>query len=144
MASSAERRGGALRAGDEALHALDEQLRVVRLGNKGVRVALEGADHVVRIGQRGQKDDRHVGEVRVTADGPAEFVAVHFRHDDVRDDQLRARFPSDGQGLPSVPCAQDLGPPLLDRPLEQSQADGIVIDDEDFHEGFSSISAVSA
>jgi len=71
----------------------------------GLRMKLSArqAPHdFLRMGKRGHQDHRHVFQVLVRLDCPAQRVAVHLRHHDVADDESRLVLARDRQRLDAV------------------------------------------
>src|SRR5450830_16928 len=60
---------------------------VIRFADEIVRAALQPANHVLRIRERGHQDDRYILQLFIGFDRLAQFVAIHLRHHDVTDDQ---------------------------------------------------------
>ena len=69
-------------------HARGERRMVDRLGQVLVAAGLEPGDHVLRVGHRGDHDDRRERERGVGAQPPADLDAVELGHHDVEQDQV--------------------------------------------------------
>ena len=65
----------------------EQVLFVVRLGDEIIRPALQAVKDILGVGQRSEQNHRNVlpdfGRFYLSA----QFVTVHFRHDDVADDE---------------------------------------------------------
>ena len=86
----------------EVVHPGQKMILVVRLGQVEIRAGLQPPDNILRVGQRGQQDDRHILQRRVVFDRAAQLVAVHLRHHHVADHDGRLSLPGCGQSLPAV------------------------------------------
>jgi hypothetical protein len=103
---------------EDAAQPRDELVHVVGLAEEVVGAGGQSVDDVERVRQRGQQDDRKVG-IGVL-DLPAQLVAVHAGHDDVRQHQVHRTVGKPLQGPPPVlglndvkPCAVQAGTQAL-------------------------------
>src|SRR5207237_9288484 len=83
-------------------------------------LALDGCD--------GAEDDD--GDVEVALDAAAEFEAIHFRHHQVDDDQMRDALVQLAQCFGATPGGHDLIARVLEDPLEYLARHGIIVDDQ--------------
>ena len=81
------------------------------LDDEVVRAALEAADPILLLGERGQEDDAHVGvAVAAVADAAAELEAGAVRQADVEQQRVGPEAPQRHRGLTQRP---DRGHPVL-------------------------------
>ena len=106
---------------------------VIRLEDEVIGPALQSADHVLGIGHRGDEDDRDVAKVGVRLDAAGKFVAVHFRHDHVADDECRLELWRHFQRQAAVGGNADFVPLLFENVLQPLGLGGAVFRDQDFH-----------
>src|SRR5262249_24300783 len=79
------------RAAAEMLaHHLEQVLHPERLGQVVVRSALETALALVPVRARSKKNERNRRRTRIIPQRGEHFVAVHLRHPDIADDEIRA------------------------------------------------------
>ncbi len=110
---------------EDELYAVHELVGVVGLEDEVVGPALQPADDIVRIGQRGDEHHRHVAQAGIGLDAAAQLVAVHLRHDHVADDERRFGSLRCFESEPSVRGDRDLvALPLQDvlQPLRLGRA----------------------
>jgi hypothetical protein len=105
-----------------------ELVEVTRLPEASVKLGRL----LVLLVETSQSDDRKRVSLRVLADPPREFDAVHLRHRDVRDDGIEPRRRLDvSQTVASTPCEQYLSAARLEEGREDLDRIVVVIDDED-------------
>ena len=118
-------RGGGLflaleRCGQEGLHAAEEVVGLIGLGDIVVGPGIESADDVDRIGEGGEQDEGHRPQRRIGLHRLAEVVASGHRHLDIRDDDVRSPLPGHLQSRLAVLRPADgmagIGEPLLQNP----------------------------
>jgi hypothetical protein len=80
--------GAAGLAGEEVLHAAEQDLPFNGLADEVVGAALEAAHDVRWFAEHGDQDDRHVAARRVVLDCAAQLEAGQPRQKDVGDDQV--------------------------------------------------------
>ena len=116
------------------LHALDEEALRKRLPDEIVGAHLEAEQFVDLLVLRGQEDHRQIGFL---AQAAQQFHAVHARHLDVEDGEIRRGMlqPVEGRG----PVRVGLDPVALgfERDGNRGQDVAIVVDESDrWHEHF--------
>jgi hypothetical protein len=119
--------------GQDLRDQAQQRLPLDRLDDVSVRAQFLRAAAIEFVGFRRTHDDLDRGEIRPAADFPAEFEAVHFRHDDVADDAIGPidrdfpqRLHAGGVGLHAVPA-------FLEHRLHEFEDDGIVVYDQELH-----------
>ena len=118
--------------GERGLHLAQDFVVVRRLD--------EHARHAVRLRQGlrvlaaevgGIEHHRRLGGARVGAQVAGELVAIHHRHQDVGDHQLRVRFPRPRQRFPAVGGADDVMPSELEERRQRLAIRAVIVRDED-------------
>jgi hypothetical protein len=112
--------------------ASGQLLRHDRLGHVVVGTRLEPGDHVVRVGLRGDHDDRHDA---LGAQGTAHVEARHVRESQIEQHQIgRSAAELDEAGLTAGRLANVVA--LVLERHRQRQSDSVVVFDEQqrFHE----------
>ncbi|MNR07380.1 hypothetical protein D3C85_1234960 [compost metagenome] len=98
------------------MHAGEDDRRADRLGDVVHRAEVEALLLVGLLGLGGEKHHRDVRRGRIGLEQPADFVAIHLRHHDVEQDQVRLRAAGgDTQGLGAI--AGDLDPVAAEQQL---------------------------
>ena len=123
---------------DEAAHAGEQREIVDRLGQEIVGAGIEPGDAVARLVERGDHDDRDMGDLGIGLDAAADFETVHAGHHHVQQHDV-GQFRGDaGQRLLAAARRQDFE--IFGRQLRFQQLDvgEDVVDDQDpcGHEGY--------
>jgi len=87
---------------EDECYTVQQLARVVGFEDKIVRPALQPADDVMGIGESGDQNHRNITQACIRFDLSAQFVAVHFRHEHIADDERRPVKPCSLQGEFSV------------------------------------------
>ncbi|MNE60992.1 hypothetical protein D3C80_1561750 [compost metagenome] len=89
----------------QAVHGADlgtKDHRTVGLGHEVVTTGLQAAHQGLFLVERGKKDDRYQGLAGQCLDLPRSFETVHDRHQGIEQNQLRALFGKQLNGLLAV------------------------------------------
>jgi hypothetical protein len=108
-----------------------QQLGLVEgLGHEVVGAGLDGQDPLL-VAAGGDHDHGQERGGRVLAQPAADLVAVHLRHDDVEQDQVRAALGGQGQRLRARPGAEHPVAAGAEHGVEQADVGRQVVDGED-------------
>ena len=102
-----------------------------RLADEVVGAELEAAQAILVGGAGRQEDEGHEGEVRVAADVLHQRPAVHLRHRDVGDDQVRRAVQRRREPLGAVRRGRHREAGVRERLLDADEGRGVVVDRED-------------
>ena len=131
---------------DEAAHAGKQREIVDRLGQEIVGARIESDDPVARLVQRGDHDDRDMGDLGVGLDAAADFKTVHAGHHHVQQHDIGQFRGNAGQRLLAAARRQDFE--IFGRQLRFQQLDvgEDIVDDQNpcGHEGLSCASTEEA
>jgi peptide/nickel transport system substrate-binding protein len=122
----------------EKAKQLDEQepdtaehvLRVVGLEDETVGTALECADDILRVRQKGHENHRDVGEERVVLERRTQLVAIHLRHHRVTDHEPGFVLPGQLQSHPPIDGTRHLEAFRLQDARQVLELRGAVLGDE--------------
>ena len=95
------------------------------------RAELEAPHLLARLRQRREEDDRAVARVRVSLEPGARLEAVHARHHDVEQHQVRHRAGRNREGVAAAAGGEQPVAPPLERLIEDLQIRGVVVDQQD-------------
>ena len=115
---------------EHELHAVHQVMLVIRLEDEVVRATLQSPNHIARIGEGGDEDDRHVVEADVGLEATAQLVPVHLWHDHVADHQVRLVPLCGVERQMPVGGVRDLVALLLEDVLELLRLRGTVFHDQ--------------
>ena len=113
-----------------------QRLALDRLDDVAVGAEFLGAAAVEIVGFRRAHDDLDRRQFRSAADLPAQFEAVHFRHDDVADDAVGPIDRNVAQRLAAGLVARHAVSGLLQHRLHQLQDDRVIVYDQKIHGPF--------
>ena len=111
-----------------------EDRRIDRLRQVVRRAHLEAPDDAVQLVDAGDHDHRQVAQGRVVAELGEHLVAVHLRHDDVKEDHVdrrNIRVAQTGEGLAAVLGLHRLVAEAPQQPRQELAVERRVVDDED-------------
>ena len=95
-----------------------------------IRAARESADDGERIVQTREQDDGRIRRCRGRLDAPTQLVAIHPRHDDVAEHEVRALAREVGERELRAPGDADVEPLVREQMLEGRGLRRTVLDDE--------------
>ena len=124
-----EHHGRLAPAPQERAHAGDELLARERLDEVVVGARVQPGDAVRNAVAGGEEQDRQREPLR--AQPPTDGEAVHPRHGDVEDDEVRDGPLNGSERAASVRRRRDIVPFRRERALEHAPNRGVVVDDED-------------
>jgi hypothetical protein len=81
---------------------------------------------------RGVQDDRRFAELGIRSQLPREFVAVHGRHEDVGNDEIRLLGPSRRKTVETIGCFDQQMTLAIEQCHAQLAVRGVVVNDQDF------------
>ena len=137
-----QRARGADGTGERVVPALGQAQRGPHLGHQPrhveglaqevVRPALQGLHDVVVGVHAGEEQEGNVLQLGRVLDLAEEHPAVHERHEDVAQDEVRGgHVPEPGQGVAGVAEAQHLEALVAQRGLDHAEDVGVVVDHHD-------------
>src|SRR5258706_2005252 len=109
----------------------DDFLRIERLGQEVVRAGGQAGYPGGTIDLRGQEHDRDEAQTRIGLEGAAKREAVHPRHGDVEQDQVRLRRPDHLEGLQPVRRLPQIAAGLFEMRDEQLAIRLEIVDHQD-------------
>ena len=111
--------------------AVEQVVFRVRLADEIVGAAFDAADDVLRVVERGDEDHGNVAQGRIGLDGAAQVVAIHFRHDDIGQYQVRLALADGGQGQLAIRRHARVVVQRLDQAAQSLRLGRAVLDDQD-------------
>jgi hypothetical protein len=101
-----------------------------RLVDEVNRAELEPSHFLASLGERGQENDRAIASARIRLQAGAGFEAVHVRHHDVEQDQVRRRPLRDGDRVLAAPGGEQPVAVALERLVEHLKIRRVVVDQQ--------------
>lgn len=118
--------------GEHVVHAAQQMAFIVGFEDEAVGAARQPEDHILGIGHGGDQDDRNVAKAGILLDPARQFVAVHFRHDHVADDQRGQKLQCHFECHAAVVCHGHLVPMLFEHAAQPLGLGRAVFRDQDF------------
>ena len=111
--------------------AVEQVVFRIRLADEIVGAAFDAADDVLRVVERGDEDHGNIAQGRIGLDGAAQVVAIHFRHDDIGQHQVRLALADGGQGQLAIRRHARVIVQRLDQAAQSLRLGRAVLDDQD-------------
>src|SRR6266404_126913 len=117
---------------EQVVNPSEQIVLLVRFSDEVVGATLQTLKDVLGVGEGGEQNHGELGRLIVGTDAAAQFVAVHFWHGDVRNDQSRF-VPLQGiESLAAIARSDDMEVVLLEHVLQLLSLSGAVFNDKDF------------
>ena len=111
-------------------HARNEFGLVERLGDVVHAARFQRADNEILVIRRGKKNDRDVLPVRIFLQLPADFAAVHARHEQIEQDQIGRPQGQAFQGRRAVAGGNDFVAQGAQHRADDLDVGGLVVHDQ--------------
>lgn len=113
------------------LNAIEEELRIVRLGEVVIRLGSKSLENMFRVRERGEENDGNGPGLGLALESVAHAIAIEFRHVDVTDDQVRPVRGDCAQGFAAIFDDPNLMAVLLEQHFQGKRLGHAVLGHED-------------